>query len=488
MTRRGGRDERGASMIMALVFVTVFGMTMAATLGYADQGFRTDRAVQERQSSLYGAGGALDTAIGAMRADLEWGAADAACATVPVVLMDGRRAEVTCTARGDAGAVQGRSVRVGAPPDVPSHALLTNSRPAEPGLAQAGGTLAVSGPVVASSSLVIAGGGTLDAGRAAVHAGGACPVGQIVSRPAAVCNAPTTNEISDALTRVGAPSVARPAVRRVPSCPGQGAYVALAPGQYDDAARLTALTDGSCPGVVVHLLPGTFWFNFGQRGLAAQWRITDPAADVIAGTPKDWTPGPWRARPSLPVAGACDADHTAGALLVFSRESALYVGAAHNVEVCASAAAEGQRIAIYGPTASTGAPAEQVQTRCVVLARGCPFIMVTGWRVGATSQLRVHGTVLAPSGAIGIDFARGGQAQFDRGVLVRSVSTWGSSSASLSPVFAVPASASAIPDRVVELVVTIDGVRHGRALVRFGDGGGDTPGATVTISEWNVVL
>lgn len=468
-------------MIMALVFVTVFGLAMAATLGYADTAFRTDQRIQERQTTLYGANGALDTAINAMRSDLAWGEAGEPCAPMSVDVAGGQPASVTCTARGSAGS--------GVPAtSAPPHALLSNSRPAEPGISINSGVLDVAGAVVTASAITIAPGAQLDANGSAVHAGGPCPVAQIVADPTAICSQSTSTEIADAYTTVGAPAFVAPAVRAAPACPGAGGYVALDPGQYTDALALSRLTNGSCPGAVIHLRPGTFWFNFTQRGLAGQWRITDQSVDVVAGTPSGWSAGPWAVRPALPTAGACNASSPQGALLVFSGESQLYVGAAHNVELCASATPSGQRFAIYGPAASTGAPPAQRQNRCVTLPRGCPFIMVTGASAGATSLLRVHGTVLAPRAAIGVDFTRGGQAAFDRGVLVRSVTTWGTAPAAVSPVFSAPAVAGAIPDRVVELEVTIGGVRVGRALVRFGDGGGATPGATVTVEEWNVTV
>jgi hypothetical protein len=275
--------------------------------------------------------------------------------------------------------------------------------------------------------------------------------------------------------------------RSAPDCAGAGRYHVLAPGRYTSATELSELTNGECPGAVLHLLPGRFHMDFAERGFAAQWRVTDPTVTIVAGSAKGWTPpADGAAAPVVPTSGACDVT-TAGSILTFSSESAWYVGGARNVEVCGAEQANGQRVAILGPWASMGLPEAQLQRRCVALPRGCPFLMVTSADAFADGVLRVHGTVLAPTGTIGVDARNGAVAQFNRGALVRSVYSWGTQT--VGPVFTVTSGVSGgYADREVVLVVTIDGQRAGRAKVRFGDESGSDPGATVTILEWNATL
>jgi hypothetical protein len=438
---------------------------------------------QARQASLYGANGALDTAINAMRPTLTWGRHGLACAGVDVALAGGGTAVVACTPVSGSGAgtpVTGGSVDANAP----NHALLTNARPSEPGINLREGSLPVLGDVVASSAIETAAGTTLNAAGYGVKAGGACTVAQITSTPVAVCATAVATEIGSAITKVGTPDWSIATSQTVPACPGSSKYIALQPGRYTDAAAFTALTTGFCTGAVIHLLPGKFHLDFSQRGFAAQWRITDPTVTVVAGTANGWTPpANLAAAPAVPASGACDPTQ-AGSILTFSSESALYVGGARDVEFCGADQVNGQKVAILGPWSAMGLPEAQLLRRCVSLPRGCPFIMVTSAGVGQNGVLRVQGTVLAPTATVGLDLRGGAVAQFNRGVLVRSVYSWGTQT--VGPVFSTIYSGGTggYADRTVVLVATIDGVRVGRAKVSFADLLGASPGKTVNLLEW----
>lgn len=486
---RRARDDRGASMILALVFVTIFGMTMAATLGYADTAFRTNQVTQQRQAALYNANGALDTAIQAMRPELEWGRDGLACAGVNVTVAGGATASVACTPQTGSGAGSAiTTTDVSA--TAPSHALVTTSRRSEPGINFRTGVLPVNGPVVASSSIAtVAGGpdGQLDADGFEVKSGEPCTTAHIVASTT-TCSTAVGTDIANALTRVGVPTWTTSGDQTAPPCPGTNRYVPLPPGRYTDATALTALTGGTCNGLVLHLLPGNYHFDFSQRGFAAQWRITDPTVTVVAGTANGWTPpDPTANAPSVPTSGACN-PASAGSLLTFSSESALYVGGSRNVELCGATQANGQIVSILGPWSAMGLPEAQLQRRCVALPRGCPFIMVTSAGVAQNGVLRVHGTVLAPTASIGIDVRGGAIAQFNRGTIARSVYTWGSQT--VGPVFSTgfDGGSGGFANRVVVLVVTLEGQRVGRAKVEFDDDSGADPGRAVTIHEWSTAV
>jgi hypothetical protein len=476
-------------MILALVFVTIFGMTMAATLGYADTAFRTNQVTQQRQATLYNANGALDTAIQAMRPVLDWGREGLACAGVNVTVAGGATASVDCTPQSGSGAgspITTTDVSANAP----SHALVTTSRRSEPGLNFRSGTLPVTGPVVVSSSIAtVAGGpnGQLNATGFEVKSGETCTTAHILSS-STNCPTPVGSDIATALARVGVPSWTTTGDRTTPACPGTNRYLSLSPGRYTDATALTALTGGTCNGLVLHLLPGNYHFDFSQRGFAAQWRITDPTVTVVAGTANGWTPpAPGASAPSVPTSGACSPS-SAGSLLTFSSESALYVGGSRNVELCGVTQANGQVVSILGPWSAMGLPEAQLQRRCVALPRGCPFIMVTSAGVAQNGVLRVHGTVLAPTASIGVDVRGGAVAQFNRGTIARSVYTWGSQT--VGPVFSTgfDGGTGGYANRLVVLVVTLEGQRVGRAKVEFEDGLGADPGTSVTVLEWSTAL
>ncbi len=485
--RRGRHDERGASMILALVFVTVFGMASAATLTYADTALRTNQATQQRQAVLYNANGAIDTAINAMRPIHAWGRDGLACAGVDVNFEDDTSGAVACTPQAGSG-VGSEPVQGGPSANAPANALVTNARSAEPGINIRTGVLPVGGAVVATSAIETPAGTQLDATNYSVGAAGACSPGLILSTPTASCPTSVSVAVAGAINAVGIPDWETAIPQKAPACNGKFQYVPLEPGRYTDAAALSALTSGSCPGTVVHLLPGQFHFDFAQRGFAAQWRITDATVTVVAGTAEGWTPPvAFADAPVVPASGACSLTAN-GSLLTFSSESALYVGGARNVELCGATQANGQVVSILGPWSDMQLPQAQLQRRCVALPRGCPFLMVTSAAVGMAGVLRVHGTVLAPTATIGIDLRAGAVAQFNRGSIVRSVYSWGTQT--IGPVFTTKydSSSGGYADRDVVLVVTIDGVRVGRARVEFADANGEIPGESVTIVEWNTTL
>ncbi len=472
-SRRPNRlpDEQGGSLVVALAFVSIFSVVIGAALDFAGATYRLDRKSQDATAELYGVNGALDQAIDAIRDDLASGIS--ACATTTLVLDDGRTATVTCTPEPGSGGGSGSepgAVAAGAP----DHALLTTSASSEAGISIDVSTLVVDGPVVASSNISATSGVALDSGLFDVHYefpdGGACNTTNI---PKAVCSFDEQQEIDDAIEKVGQPSWIITTARTAPACSGDGGYYALSPGVYDNAAALTALTSGGedCAGSVVHLLPGKFVFNFSQDGYGAQWRITDPTAVVIAGTANEGN-------------SAC-LDGNLGSLLSFIGESALFVGASSTVEFCGMTQSNGQKIAIFGPSLSDAG--NDVQSECIALAKGCPFIMVTDSNGNAqgTGVLRVHGTVLALDASIGLNMSAGVVAEFNRGALVRSVYVL--TGDSVKTVFSTlhdPSSGGLAPRGVV-LTVTIDGGPIvGRAKVEFHDGNGGN-GAIVKVLEWD---
>jgi len=274
-------------------------------------------------------------------------------------------------------------------------------------------------------------------------------------------------------------------VQTAPSCPGTNKYLALSPGTYTDASALSALTNGSCTGLVLHLLPGTYYFGFTQTGSAAKWVINDPTVDVIGGTPKGWTVGPWTRRPTLPTVGACrtafDPTPSSGVLMLFGAQSQLSVQADHNAEFCAIPSGSAKATAIYGlDSAITGASA---QSGCVItVASGCPFISVS-----STGVLNVQGVVQAANASVSVDYSSGATAAFNWGVFLRSMSV-NTAGTTVTPVTArttTPISPTGYQDRYVDLTTTVSGRQYVRARVQFLDANGDNPGYRVKILEWS---
>ncbi len=98
---RGGRglrhrSERGASLILALIFVSCLGFMAVISLNVAESSFRDDAASQAFRADVYGGGGAIDVYVNAMRSTDTWGREGSACSSMTMALPDGRLVTVEC--------------------------------------------------------------------------------------------------------------------------------------------------------------------------------------------------------------------------------------------------------------------------------------------------------------------------------------------------------------------------------------------------------
>lgn len=88
-------DERGASLIMALVFVTIFTAIAVAILDQASTGLIATERYRELRTSVYAADGGVDAAIEVVRADPLLGAVGGTCP--PFTTVVGESVSVTCS-------------------------------------------------------------------------------------------------------------------------------------------------------------------------------------------------------------------------------------------------------------------------------------------------------------------------------------------------------------------------------------------------------
>ncbi len=97
--------QRGASLTLALVFITALGFIGLTTLSVANSTLRDDQANVELRNDVYGASGAIDVYINAMRSTATWGRDGSACASLTTTFVAGRTITVDCTPVGDSGAL-----------------------------------------------------------------------------------------------------------------------------------------------------------------------------------------------------------------------------------------------------------------------------------------------------------------------------------------------------------------------------------------------
>ncbi|MEV7413847.1 hypothetical protein [Streptomyces sp. NPDC089919] len=340
--RRARRDEQGATLILALVFVVVFGLLTVSVLAFVGTGLKATVAYADQSRRAYSADGATQLAI----KNFSQGNP---CTDYTAPPVNGRQMTVHCDPlNASAGATRATQ---------PQHALLSLGRTADDGLAVRTPGLRVQGGVFSHSKITTGPGASMTVSGDVSAVGDCSRAVSQTELPAT--QAPYAHGCADdtppapADEAVGGdpdftpPATAVPVRRTVPACPAAGSWlVKLAPGSYDDARALTRLTGGDCPHVVVWLQPGLYYFDFTFTGGPAAWTVDDPTVSVVGGTPAGWHPGA-ATRPTVPAPGGCDRTRPEGVQVMMGGESRLQVDRGH-AELCAPVTPDAQQVAVYG--------------------------------------------------------------------------------------------------------------------------------------------
>lgn len=466
------RDDRGASLVLMLVIITVVSVVVTALVSFAFTSSRTAVQAREQRAATYAADGAAQIAINALRRD-EFNGAAGHCVTgaSSMLLPDfypgangaaPSTAYVSCTP-GPANGSSGGATSANASP---GSAVLTLGTGAggEDGITVTSnaGPIKVRGGVFSNSSINVTAGGidnTYNRGVPYNLARGSCINQQLIT-PAAytTCNysaADARGEDPGTLTPHGAsydPPPVAPADGTIGACTGGATYQALTPGRYTSAAALTALT--GCSTAIVHFTPGTYYFDFKDAG-SHVWTVD--RTYVIGGTPTiPLTTTPTVAQ--MPTACVSPADAlattTSGVRFVFGGDSRLVLthqgSPGGQITICASKSASGPPIAIYGLKVALGgafpvsAPSGCVTTVSPATSR-CALIY-TGQSPNTT--LTIQGTTYTPMALITINMNNSTNQVFRWGLVTRAllIGTTGSANVGL-PLIDVPdVAASPIPE------------------------------------------
>ncbi len=103
--RRNLNDERGASLILALMFVTSIAFMLAASMDFASASFTNARHTVAFRGGLGAAEGAANVLIASMRNDATKGRFGIACSSASLATGDGRTATAVCTPVQGSGAL-----------------------------------------------------------------------------------------------------------------------------------------------------------------------------------------------------------------------------------------------------------------------------------------------------------------------------------------------------------------------------------------------
>ena len=380
--RRTAHRESGASLILMLVALTVFGLLVPVlgqfgsangVSGYIVKGLRFDR---------YSADNGVQGAIALAQTDRTMGRAHVPCPDVTSSMNVGStafRRDVVVKCQGFAGSGD----PVGSP-STPKYAVLGLDGGEHSIDVDSSGRLKTSGPwwangdpgqtsadihgvtIDASTDLFGAQGGCREAAGAHIYAAPKrCDTGK-----------PELQDVTGTIPDLNGVVVDLP-VAAADACASiqPNGVVSLPPGIHWNLDWLNALTDGSCRrDVVIHLIPGVqyvdvdFYDPSRSGSDASQWQIGgsggSPVA-VVGGASTSWgdAAGAYRAAShpnSATTPGACDLGQDGVELVLGSRSNITIQSAAH-VELCPRRATPGlQQISISGPTSGRTAEPQNV--------------------------------------------------------------------------------------------------------------------------------
>ncbi|HEX8306225.1 MAG TPA: hypothetical protein VF612_15215 [Jatrophihabitans sp.] len=369
-------DDTGATLVLALIVITVVAVVVGALLSFGDSSVRTTVALRSQAASIYGADGAAQAAITALRrspfnnntSSTTYPKCFGAGANADTLLLNNfypgttgtaaSSAAVECTADPSTGAAGGLVPITTA--NKPGNAIQTlGTNAGEDGLnikALSPTTpFLVHGSVVSNSNIRVTN-GSLES-NVGVYAHTGCS-GTIVSTPPPDCAAGT---VADPGYSSEAGGVVPP-YRTVPAavaanCPGK--VMTFQPGYYDDAEALTSLMKGTgsnpCKDSVWWFTPGTYYFDFHNSsnpllGGSDVWTINN--GQLVAGTPTN-AAGAVLAKPASPstIPGACQnpikSTSAVGVQFIFGGDSQFRMTGG-DAEICASYHPDRPPIAVYG--------------------------------------------------------------------------------------------------------------------------------------------
>jgi hypothetical protein len=462
MRERG--NDRGATLLLALIIITVVALVTAGLLAFSDTSIRTTVALRDQGASAYDADGAASTAVNQIKNDkfnnLSGQCVSSASGLSLPNFYPGTNgsavasAYVQCTPGPNDGA-GGDPTQMNTSP---GSALLT----LDPTLGEDGIYINVNaGPVkirggVFSNSRINAPSGltnvwsppaTNPTGKTYNIARGAC-IGPVIMQTAAY-GTTTCNYGSVADDRGADPGTLTPhggtydtpaaptANGTIGTCPAGTKFQTVNPGRFTDVGPLNSLT--GCTTGVVWFKPGNYYFDFsGANGTT--WDV--PSLDVVAGTPTftlgSTTPTAAQMPAACVVPGAAAATTSTGAEFIFGGNSKLSVnnssGNGAQLTVCASnsdpALNGGPPMAVYGlKTALGGSFPVSAETLCPPTDTSCALINTGN---SPKTTLTIQGTTYAPRAYIVVILNNNTRKVFYWGLITYAISLTGTGSADIT--------------------------------------------------------
>jgi hypothetical protein len=427
------RNEDGASLIIALLFVTTVSLVSTGVLTFADSSIRTTVVLRDQASDAYAADGAAKIAVNALRTSSPpyTNATGQSCLTGGALLLpsfpsaSAGSAYVTCAPDPASGSGSAGPINAS---NTPANALLAlnAASPDEAGIKVLSTTTGsdafqTQGSAVSNSTIYTGTGSSAVTNRGTLTSTSSI-VGKYGPRDPAAnagCFGPLSAPVITCATATATPDpgypppVADQTVQRT-SCAGNGKLVTLSPGLYTSATALSA-----CDNNTLWFKPGVYYFDFGST--SPTWTVN--AGSIVGGTPTATLSG---ANPAIP--GSCVSPLTptgpdTGVEFVFAGLSRLQIGGTAKVELCGQYSATSPPIAVYGLKTAVGSAS--AQTGCIIAYTGCAVISPQDTQL--RNVMYVQGTVYAPLDLMNTSFGQSGGMATGQyiadGAIVRSYST-----------------------------------------------------------------
>lgn len=375
------QGEEGAVLLLALIFMAIFGLTLGALLPQISTGLSNSAVVRDFDARTYVADSSLDFALQQLRWDTTLCPdVGSGTQTVPVPTVDARvsSSPVTVTCQTEAGSVNGTG----------GYAVVTTGSDTANSLqASAGGQKQIDGPVWTNgidpghvSKLEVSANMQVSAASEPCHSQGPGPLpsGSYGGPNALTLDAPYTISCFPAGTQAPTPTVTPPDKSQLAAVSNSG------------GSALPSLNLGSCkvysPGVYsappadangVYLQSGVYWFD------NVNWTIN--GSSVVGGEP-----GPGDAASLGPSGQACSSDVDPA---LTGRGVTIVLAGASSITLNSGS------LELFGR--SGGASWEGTQGISIETASGWsgsgPALNITS---GSTVQAVVHGVIFAPNAPI----------------------------------------------------------------------------------------